>query len=88
MFDLLANATNPSLGIMIFVLGGLAGAVFYMPLKKVKDWAWESFWMIYAVFGLLIIPLILALTMSPNFIAVLKAAPSQEIIKCFVCGAL
>lgn len=87
MDSLLANATNPALGIVIFMLGGLAGAVFYMPLKKVKDWAWESYWMIYAVFGLLIVPWILAFTTSPNVVSVLKAAPSNEIIKCFLCGA-
>ena len=34
---LLALAENPALGIMIFTLGGLAGAVFYLPFKKVKN---------------------------------------------------
>lgn len=87
MFDLLANATNPAIGIMIFMIGGLAGAIFYMPLKKVKDWAWESYWMIYAVFGLVIVPWILALTMSPNLFAVLKSAPSNELLYCIICGA-
>ena len=87
MTTLLANATNPALGVMIFTLGGLAGAIFYMPFKKVKDWAWESYWMIYAVFGLLIVPWILALTMSPNVIEVLKAAPNKELLYCVLCGA-
>ena len=45
------TATNPALGILIFTLGGLAGAIFYLPLKKVRNWAWESYWLIYAVFG-------------------------------------
>jgi len=72
---------------LLFTLGGLAGAVFYMPFKKVKDWAWESYWMIYAVVGLLIIPWILALSTSPNVIAVLKQTPSREIWYCYLCGA-
>ncbi len=29
--------TNPSLGVMIFTLGGLAGAVFYLPFKKAQN---------------------------------------------------
>ena len=40
---------NPILGILLYVLGGLAGAVFYLPFKKVKNWAWESYWMIYSL---------------------------------------
>jgi len=79
--------TNPALGMLLFTLGGLAGAVFYMPFKKVKDWAWESYWMIYAVVGLLIIPWILALSTSPNIFAVLKQTPGKEILYCYLCGA-
>ena len=82
------TATNPMLGTLIFVLGGLAGAVFYLPFKKVKDWAWESYWMIYAVFGLVIVPWVLALCTSPNVISVLKAAPGKELGFCFLCGAM
>ena len=68
-------AANPALGVMIFTLGGLAGAIFYLPFKKVKNWAWESYWMIYAVVGLVIVPWVLAFSTSPNVISVLKAAP-------------
>jgi hypothetical protein len=28
---------NPAIGIVIFMLGGLAGAIFYLPFKKVKN---------------------------------------------------
>jgi L-rhamnose-H+ transport protein len=79
--------TNPALGIFIFVLGGLAGAVFYLPLKKVKNWAWESYWLFYAVFALLIVPWALAFIKSPNTLGVLKAAPRGEVLYCYLCGA-
>jgi len=75
------------MGIVIFMLGGLAGAIFYLPFKKVKGWAWESYWLVYAVFGLVLVPWFLALTTSPNVLSVLKAAPTSELIYCFLCGA-
>lgn len=87
MNEVAQMTTNPSLGIFIFVLGGLAGAVFYLPLKKVKNWAWESYWLFYALFALLIVPWALALIMSPNTLSVLKAAPSKELWYCYLCGA-
>ena len=83
-----ATAVNPVMGILIFMLGGLAGAVFYLPFKKVKNWAWESYWLVYAVFGLVLVPWILALATSPNVFSVLRAAPGNELTYCLVCGAI
>jgi L-rhamnose-H+ transport protein len=81
-------SANPALGVMIFALGGLAGAVFYLPFKKVKAWAWESYWLVYAVFGLLIVPWVLALSTSPNVVTVLKNTPSKDLAYCYLCGAM
>jgi L-rhamnose-H+ transport protein len=83
-----ANAVNPVMGILIFMLGGLAGAVFYLPFKKVRNWAWECYWLVYAISGLLLVPWILALATSPNVWSVLSAAPRHEIVYCLVCGAI
>src|SRR5512137_2700429 len=80
-------AANPALGVLIFAIGGLAGAVFYLPFRKVRGWAWESYWLVYAVTGLLVVPLALALATSPNVFAVLRTAPRGETVYCFLCGA-
>src|SRR5512137_2090340 len=83
-----ADAANPALGVLIFAIGGLAGAVFYLPFRKVRDWAWESYWLVYAVTGQLVVPLALALATSPNVFAVLRTAPRGELLYCFLCGAM
>jgi L-rhamnose-H+ transport protein len=87
MNQMVQSTTNPALGIVIFVLGGLAGAVFYLPLKKVKSWAWESYWLFWALFALLIVPWALAFIKSPNTLSVLKSAPGKELLYCYLCGA-
>lgn len=86
--DRLLAETNPAMGILIFTLGGLAGAVFYLPFKKVKNWAWESYWFIYALFGLVIVPWVLAFIVSPNVLSVLDESPRSELFYCYLCGAL
>jgi L-rhamnose-H+ transport protein len=83
-----ATATNPMLGVAIFTLGGLAGAVFYLPFKKVKQWAWESYWLVYAVVGLVVVPWALALSTSPNALAVLAQSPVKTLVYCCACGAM
>ena len=35
------TAANPMVGSLIFALGGLAGAVFAVPFRKVKGWAYS-----------------------------------------------
>ncbi len=82
-----ADATNPVLGVLLFTLGGLAGAVFYLPFKKIRGWAWESYWLIYAAAGLVVVPWLLTWATSPNALAVLRAAPAREIVRCFLYGA-
>jgi L-rhamnose-H+ transport protein len=77
---------NAPLGIAIFMLGGLAGAVFYIPFRKVTGWAWESYWLVYAVAGLVLVPWLLALATSPNTLSVLAAAPRRQVLYCLLCG--
>lgn len=85
---MMLDTANPTVGMILFVLGGLAGAVFALPFKQVKKWAYESYWMVYAVFGLLLFPLLLAFATVPNLLDVLKNAPGQVLARCFCFGAL
>lgn len=82
------EATNPVWGMILCALGGLAGAVFVLPFKKVKGWAYESYWLLYAVFGLVIFPWILALITVPDLAKVLGTAPGSVLARCFGFGAL
>jgi L-rhamnose-H+ transport protein len=40
------------------------------------------------VVGLIVVPWALALSTSPNVLPVLRASPSDELIRCFLCGAM
>jgi len=79
---------SPLIGVLFYALGGLAGASFYLPLNGVKKWAWESFWMIYALAGLIVVPWTLAMLLSPNVFDVLGAAEARTLALCFVFGAM
>jgi L-rhamnose-H+ transport protein len=78
----------PLAGILLYVLGGLAGAVFYLPFGRVRKWAWESYWMIYALVGLIVVPWVLAWMVSPNVLKVLQAADGRTLFWCYVFGAM
>ncbi len=85
---MMMDATNPAMGMILFTFGGLAGAVFALPFKRVKSWAYESYWLFYAVFGLVVFPWLLALATVPNLMDVLSHAPGKVLVRCFGFGAL
>lgn len=49
---------NTILGLLIIALGSLGQSSSYVPIKKVKDWSWESFWLIQGIFAWLVFPLL------------------------------
>ena len=77
-----------AIGTFIWTLGGLAGAVFALPFRKVKSWRYESYWLVYAIFGLVLFPFALAYATVPDFFGVLGAAPAKTLAMCAAFGAL
>jgi len=62
------------LGIIFHSIGGFSSGSFYMPFKKVKGWAWESYWIIGGFFSWLIVPPIAAYLTIPNFVEIINVA--------------
>ena len=85
---LVESAGNPWAGMVLFMAGGLAGAIFALPFKRVKGWAYESYWLLYAVFGLVLFPMALALLTVPDLFSVIREAPGKVLLRCFSFGAL
>lgn len=79
---------NTTLGMVIFACGGLAGAVFALPFRKVRGFAYESYWLVYAVFGLVLFPLALAFGTVPELGKVFGATPVPTLLACAGYGAL
>ena len=79
---------NPALGVFFHWLGGLASASFYVPYRGVKNWAWETYWLVGGFFSWIIVPWILALTMTRNLTRVLHETPSSSIFWAYLFGVL
>jgi L-rhamnose-H+ transport protein len=54
------------IGLLIIAIGSMGQASSYVPIKKVKKWSWESFWLIQGVFAWLVFPIIGALLAVPT----------------------
>ncbi len=56
---------NTLLGLFIIAIGSMGQSSSYVPIKKVKSWAWESFWLVQGIFAWLLFPYLGALLAVP-----------------------
>ena len=79
---------NATMGTVICALGGVAGATFALPFRGIKGLKYESYWLQYALFGLLLFPLALAYATCPGLFKVIGSADSSVLARCIGFGAL
>lgn len=73
---------------MVFALGGLAGATFLIPARGIKGWAYETWWFFYVLIGLIICPPLLCYFAVPDFWNVTMSAPLSLKLRCAGFGMM
>ena len=81
---------NPLAGILLIALGSIGAASFYVPFKKVRIWAWESYWIIQGVAAWLIAPVLFAFIFVPKgeLMPIIHEAPLSAKLMAMFFGAL
>jgi L-rhamnose-H+ transport protein len=81
---------NTIIGLFIIAIGSFGQSSSYVPIKKVKDWAWESFWLVQGAFAWLVFPFLgalLAVSAGSSLLDIL-AAGNGSAFKVIGFGAL
>jgi len=76
------------LGVIFHFIGGFASGSFYIPYKKVKGWAWESYWITGGIFSWLIVPPLAAYLTIPGFADIIKQADISTLCITYLFGVL
>ena len=76
------------LGIALHFIGGFASGSFYIPYKKVKGWAWESYWIVGGLCSWLVVPYIAAWLTVPDFAQILHEADGSTLLWTYIFGVL
>ena len=53
------------IGLLIIAIGAFCQSSCYVPINKIKNWSWESYWIVQGVFAWLILPFLGALLAVP-----------------------
>ncbi|MGC4014727.1 MAG: L-rhamnose/proton symporter RhaT [Luteolibacter sp.] len=76
------------IGVVYHWLGGLASASFYIPYRGVKNWSWETYWLVGGFFSWIIAPMGLASLLVPGLWSVIGAAPSKALWFAYLFGLM
>ena len=79
---------NPLLGLIYHWLGGLASASFYLPYRGVRNWSWQTYWLVGGIFSWLVAPWMFALILVPELGGILQEANSETLFWCYFFGFL
>lgn len=81
---------NFLIGLAVIAIGSFGQSSSYVPINKVKNWSWESFWLTQGIFAWLVFPFLGALLAIPagHTLGELLSAGDGAALKTMFYGAL
>lgn len=79
------------IGLLIIAVGAFCQSSCYVPINKIKDWSWESYWIVQGVFAWLVLPFLGALLAVPegqSLFGLFTSAPSFNVWMTILFGVL
>jgi L-rhamnose-H+ transport protein len=78
------------LSIVLMAVGSICAASFYVPIKKVKGWSWESYWIVQGLFSWIVVPILFAWLTTPSGTlgTIINSVPSSVLGWTIFYGAL
>ncbi|MGD8777376.1 MAG: L-rhamnose/proton symporter RhaT [Ignavibacteria bacterium] len=74
--------------IFLIAIGSACAASFYVPINKVKEWSWESYWVIQGIASWILAPWVFAYFTVPNLGDVLSNSPANAVFMSIFFGML
>ncbi len=79
---------NMLLPLLLIVLASFFQGTFGLGMKRVKPLAWEAWWVIYAMVGMIALPLLWAAAVVPSLMDSIRAVPAGAVWIAASCGFL
>jgi L-rhamnose-H+ transport protein len=78
------------LGLFLHAVGGFCAASFYLPINRVKQWAWETYWLVQGFASWIIAPWVLSWLTVPDgqLLQILSQAPASNVFWACFFGAM
>lgn len=80
-----------AIGLLIIALGAFCQSSCYVPIKRIQDWSWESYWFVQGIFAWLVWPLLGAMLAVPpgsSLLTLFESAPAFNVWMTLFFGVL
>ncbi|MBQ8650473.1 MAG: hypothetical protein IJ483_04465 [Flavobacteriales bacterium] len=74
------------IGLLIIAVGSFGQSSSYVPINKIKQWSWESFWLVQGVFAWIVFPYMGAMLAVPegsSLWQIISTSPSSALHAAF-----
>lgn len=75
-------------GLLVIGIGSFFQSSSYVPINKVKNWSWESFWLVQGIFAWIVFPLLGISLVSWNGDSFMSLFLTPEALKAIAYGVL
>jgi L-rhamnose-H+ transport protein len=79
---------NPVLGVIFHWIGGFASGSFYVPYRRVRNWSWETYWLVGGFFSWIIAPWVFAYFRTEDLLGVIKSQSWSTLGWAYLFGAM
>lgn len=79
------------IGLIIIAIGAFCQSSSYVPIKKIKSWSWESYWLVQGIFAWIIFPLLgcfLAIPAGHSIVELYSNANAFNVLMTIFFGVL
>lgn len=79
------------IGLIIIAIGAMCQSSSYVPINRIKEWSWESYWVVQGVFAWLLLPLLgamLAVPAGESLLGLFASVPSFNLWMTVFFGVL
>ena len=76
------------IGLAVVIAAALFQGSFAVPMAYARTWKWENSWMVFSVFGMIVLNLMFALISVPGLFGVYGAASTGDLILPLVFGVI
>lgn len=76
------------IGLLLIATGAFSSGSFAIPFSKIREWNWESYWLVFSIGAYILFPLTACLVFSPEFINVYREVPFKILLAVFLLGVV